>query len=216
MPVPAIPNLAGDRVLRLLILCLGLLAAPCLQARDYAVEILVFDRSGVSGEVEEQWNPGSNSQLSNLEQLQALTGRVGDHPFRPQVGHLARLQRGLLESGYRILHAASWQQPAAVYQNAPVVPVGAPDAPIQGAVRVYRTSLIFADIVLGLTDVLPDPGTTPRTATAIPTMSGHGTVPDPWAPLYFINEKRRVKFKEIHYFDHPRFGALLTVWPVEQ
>ncbi len=193
MPTPAIPNLTGNRTLRLLILCLGIMAASTAQARDYAVEILVFERTEVSKEVEEQWNPGSNSQLANLEKLQSLVDRVDDHPIGAGIAHLAGHQSKLLSSGYRVLHAARWQQPSEVYQNAPVVPVGTLDTRIRGAVRVYRTSLIFVDIALGLTDSLLDPD----------------------LPLFFINEKRRVKFKEVHYFDHPRFGALVTVWPVE-
>ena len=29
--------------------------------------------------------------------------------------------------------------------------------------------------------------------------------------IYRINEKRRVKLNEIHYFDHPRFGVIATI-----
>ncbi len=194
MRVPAIPNLTGSLSLRLLFLFLGILAVSVAQARDYAVEILVFERTEVSKDVEEQWNPGSNSQLSNLEKLQSLAGQTDDHPIGAETVQLARYRLELLNSGYRVLYTAGWQQPSEVYQNAPVVPVGTPDNRILGAVRVYRTSLIFVDIALGLTDLVLDAD----------------------SPLYFINEKRRVKFKEVHYFDHPKFGVLLTVWPVEE
>ena len=34
-------------------------------------------------------------------------------------------------------------------------------------------------------------------------------------PVYYLSEKRRVKFGEVHYFDHPRFGAIVGVWPAE-
>jgi hypothetical protein len=106
---------------------------------------------------------------------------------------LKRLESELLGSGYRVLYSARWQQPAAVYQDAPVVGVSNPDGRLEGAIRVYRTSLIFADLMLGLADL----------------------VPNSEAPLYFISEKRRLKFKEVHYFDHPRFGALVAVWPAD-
>lgn len=178
-----------------LILCLlpGLLYAIPATARDYQVEVLVFERATLSTDVEEQWIPGSNSQLSNREMLQDMLVQADDQDFSPTVNRLARLEQELLASGYRVLYTANWQQPSAVFQNAPVVPLVSANSRIQGAIRVYKTSLIFADVALGLTDVLEDPD----------------------KPLYFINEKRRLKFKEVHYFDNPRFGTLLTVWPAE-
>ena len=33
-------------------------------------------------------------------------------------------------------------------------------------------------------------------------------------PIYRINEKRRIKLNEIHYFDHPKFGVIATVKPL--
>ena len=35
------------------------------------------------------------------------------------------------------------------------------------------------------------------------------------APLYQISEQRRVKSQETHYFDHPKFGVLVRIMPVE-
>lgn len=32
--------------------------------------------------------------------------------------------------------------------------------------------------------------------------------------IYRINEKRKVKLNEIHYFDHPKFGVIATVRPL--
>lgn len=180
-------------ILVLLGLLVCLLPGHEASARDYQVEVLVFERTSVSTEVEEQWTPGSNSQLSNREMLQSMLNQAGNQSFSPSVSRLARLEQELLGSGYRVVYAANWRQPSAVYQNAPVVPVGSPGSRIRGAIRIYRTSLIFADVALGLADIVQDAGT----------------------PLYYINEKRRLKFKEVHYFDHPRFGALLTVWPDE-
>lgn len=181
-----------------ILLLAGILLSGPLWGRDYEVELLVFERIDPPEGVEEQWNPGANSQLLNMENLTALASRADSPSEKPAVEstltRMARQQSGLVSSGYRILYRAHWQQPSAVFQDAPVLLVGEPESRLQGAIRVYRTSLIFADISLGLGDF----------------------VEEPLVPLYFINEKRRLKFKEVHYFDHPRFGALLTVWPVEE
>ena len=190
-----------------ILLLAGAMITSPLWARDYEVELMIFERINPPGEVEEQWNSGANSQLLNMETLIDLVGRAdiaietapteGETPdeiiVEAEVSRMQRLQSGLMNSGYRILYRARWQQPPAVFQDAPVLRVGEAETRLQGAIRVYRTSLIFADVSLGLGDFLKDSE----------------------APIYFINEKRRLKFKEIHYFDHPRFGALITVWPVD-
>ena len=64
-----------------------------------------------------------------------------------------------------------------------------------GFVRVYTTSLIHADLHLQLAPPLPE-----------------SAPPDAPHPRFFITEKRRLKFKQIHYFDHPLFGAILGLW----
>jgi hypothetical protein len=33
--------------------------------------------------------------------------------------------------------------------------------------------------------------------------------------VYRLNERRRVKLSETHYFDHPKFGALVRVSPAK-
>jgi hypothetical protein len=33
---------------------------------------------------------------------------------------------------------------------------------------------------------------------------------------YRLNETRRIKLGEVHYFDHPAFGALVLVAPIEK
>ncbi len=39
--------------------------------------------------------------------------------------------------------------------------------------------------------------------------------PEPLEERYFIDEQRKLKLNEIHYFDHPRFGVILSVKPLE-
>ncbi|MDT8407161.1 MAG: CsiV family protein [Methylococcales bacterium] len=37
--------------------------------------------------------------------------------------------------------------------------------------------------------------------------------PDATQPRYRIQETRQLKFNQLHYFDHPKFGILLTIQP---
>ncbi len=175
-----------------LLLLVGILTAFPAHARDYLVEVLVFENPSSTQATKEQWELGSNSQLSGKDQMDAFIELTRDYPVTRSVDHLQHVVQELQRSGYRILYTGRWQQPPAYFHNAPVVPVQTTGSVLQGGIRVYNASLIFVDLSLGLAD---------RTL-------------DPSSPLYFIHEKRRVKFKEVHYFDHPRFGAILTVWPI--
>jgi len=160
-------------------------------ARDYQVEVLVFERSQVSSETQEQWDSRSNRVAKNQTRLQVIAGKTDDLPLQSGVSRLKRIEGELLASGYRVLQSLRWQQPARVFPQAPVVNISNPGNPMQGYLRIYKTSLIFADVMIGLAG--------PGSLTA--------------QPLYFIDEKRRLKFKEVHYFDHPKMGVILGVWP---
>ena len=39
---------------------------------------------------------------------------------------------------------------------------------------------------------------------------------EPVIAHYFMDEQRKLKLNEIHYFDHPNFGVILTVKPLEE
>jgi hypothetical protein len=116
--------------------------------------------------------------------------------------------------------------------------MGAENSSLPGAyIRVYKTSLIFADVDLQL-NPLPiqvfdqDNGsantlvTTTTAGSNSETLSsgsgldtvavgGASTAEINYPARYFLSERRRLKFKEVHYFDHPKFGAILGVWPSE-
>ena len=121
-------------------------------------------------------------------------------------------------SDYRILHAAKWTQPAEIYQNAPLISFGVEDTSLPfGFVRVYKTSLIFADIDAQLSPITPEA----ITDSSFTVNIGDDVDADYPSfefqqPNFYISEKRRLKFEEIHYFDHPRFGVIMGVWPVAE
>lgn len=215
-----------------------LLVSGAAVARDYEVEIIVFDRlEREAGRApQERWDFSSARIAARLNEMKALAARASAHPRTAQLASLEPLRERLLQANYRILDTARWRQPATFYPNAPVIALGGArddgdgdavgddggdaeavvddgvdgeavvdgdatanaDNPLAaGFVRVYRTALIYADLNLQLSPPVAEE-------------SAPG-----WPPHYFIAEKRRLKFKQIHYFDHPLFGALLQVWPVE-
>lgn len=69
---------------------------------------------------------------------------------------------------------------------------------LSGTIRVYAPSLLFAELILRYA-----PGDILNT-------------PDPTLPQSFIDEQRKLKLNEIHYFDQSDFGVILTVRPKEE
>ena len=223
---------------------LGILLHPsAVSARDYAIELVVFQRetpeqNESDKEAREQWDFTSRRIEEKRLKMEELAEKSDPIPFAEDVFRLAKIRRALVSSGYEILRSASWKQPPLVYQHAPLVPLGSIASNLRsGFVRVYRTSLIFADVDLQLSpraSVFPpfqpngDNENLPTSSSAgIPTAIDNASDSFPTSaddrfasvarlhqPHYYISEKRRIKFNEIHYFDHPQFGMILGVWPV--
>jgi hypothetical protein len=207
-------------------------------ARDYHVEVIIFERPASSDPDQEVWNFSPQNLAQDLQKFETLAAKASETEFNSTLEFLAGAEASMRESGLRILRTASWIQPSAVYQNAPLVSMGAENSTLPGAyIRVYKTSLIFADVDLQL-NPFPvqefDQNNGSATALATPTSADSNSQElstDPeletataagvsaaeinYPARFFLSERRRLKFKEVHYFDHPKFGAILGVWPSE-
>jgi len=211
-------------MLQTLIACLigSSLALMCnlAVAKEYEIEIIVFDRLDKQISADEQWDFSSDRIAASLRQMTQLGSKVSDRETTEEIVRLKSVRTSLIESGYRILNTTSWQQPTSVYQDAPLIPLGNSDTAladnplVAGFVRVYTTSLIYADLNLQLSPPTP----LLQSPQMVSTLTNSYPVAEtgPEQPHYFIAEKRRLKFTELHYFDHPFFGAILGVWLAEE
>ncbi len=193
-------------------------------ARDYHVEIIVFKQGANSPDDSEVWDFSSESLSEELAKMTELAAQSVDLK-QQAVNRLATIKNNLQKSGYKILAAVSWNQPSAVYQHAPVVSIGDESTTMPlGFLRVYKTALIFADLHLQLSPTNNFNTTVQQQSIASFEAEQIDQITEQIAdyeadyeaeiPHYFIAEKRRLKFKEIHYFDHPKFAAILGVWPL--
>jgi len=82
--------------------------------------------------------------------------------------------------------------PPDAYNPAPIGPR------LRGTVRIYENQLVFAEVDLQFSS-LPTTVRVPEGAVLSRPQ------------VYRISEKRRIKLNEVHYFDHPYFGALIRV-----
>jgi len=137
---------------------------------------------------------------------------------------------------FQILKTLSWQQSEADYQNSPLITTLSPH--MMGVIRVYAPNLLYAAVNLTYVpdEILPKSlaqnsaeGITELAATTAPVPGspeiapGYDNTPTietvarpPLAARYFIDEQRKLRLNEIHYFDHPRFGVILSVKPIEE
>ncbi len=200
---------ALKRSLFLLAILLGtLIISESAFARTYKVEMIVFKHDNNTA-IDESNHASSNSLAEqNLKHAQ-LASQSKNIGLRNSLSILAKTRARLDQNGYRIISTKGWLQKSQPWSKAPVMSIRDNERVIKsGFVRVYSTSLLFVDV-----DILfsRDPH---RANTDL--VSDQFTTLDFNQDLFYISEKRRLKLKEIHYFDHPVYGVILTVWPIKK
>lgn len=205
---------------RLVLALLALVVAQTAAARWYQVEVVVFRQPPGIATGGEQWLapdelPDYSRAVRLVSDLPALddepvaddgveAGPVAFEPLPGRERRLAGVARRVDGGGYELLLAAGWRQPGFgvarpkyVYLSdldgmAPAFAQGAPDttmslAPrVQGTVGIKVARLLHVEL-----DFLYD----------------HEGVP------VRLHETRKLKLREIHYFDHPLFGVVVQVSP---
>ncbi|MFT5259816.1 MAG: hypothetical protein ACI9J2_001920 [Saprospiraceae bacterium] len=190
-------------LLNLSFIVAGLLAFSTsnVLARTYIVEMIVFTNEGTSAE---RWDFTSKQTVTRRNKISEIYARSKSLNSGEGLSYLAGVFSTLARSTeHRILKTGRWTQESANYQSSPLVKIEHADRSIEGAVRVYAPNLLFAEINLMYA---PNGDSLSVTTTA----SGESTYVE---EVYFIDERRRMKLKETHYFDHSKFGVLLTVVP---
>lgn len=180
-------------------------AAPATSSDDksYELEVLVFENKSTELAGEEQWPPF-------LDAVDAGTKDAAE-PDNAKPGSRLEAAAAALRADprYRVLAHKTWTQFAEAKKDSLPVRISDGDAKeLDGSVRLYVSRFLHLDIDLALRGseaIQPfklEPGSTLAPLPATPT---------PGVALYKISEGRRVKSKEIHYFDHPKFGALVYI-----
>ena len=195
-------------VISLVLLCVWMLPAA---AATYQVEIVIFayPQPNTDGE-----RFSADEGLPSPQGLARLGGAVQETgpvvtPL-PAASHRLDGVLGALRRGgkYRPLLHASWLQPESgrvrgVFVSAPAAAatpdLAAPDLErVMGSVRLRVTRFLHVDLNLAYWPGAAPPG---MAEAGGPEQADHVR----------LQESRKIKLNEVHYFDHPLFGALLQV-----
>jgi hypothetical protein len=170
------------------------------QPASYDVEIVVFAYRNVAANGE-QWStavPQNSASPGHYNDGQVQELPVGAY-------QLNSISNGLRQSSsYSVLFHRAWRQPAYAEANAVDLPVHAVASSgnntIEGSVRLIRERFLHLDAELLMMS----------TRNYNPVMDVNTA---PAARVYSLQEKRRIKSKVTHYFDHPAFGMIARVTP---
>ena len=207
-------------------------------ARRYLVEVVIFNNLGSISSGGELWHRESpihfdpdmyatmpedsdtaTSPGNPVPEIRADENPVGENPvqytvLKDLVPHLLKLSS---DPKYEVVTHVAWTQPLYEKRESVRVPVtlmspgpvapGQPyisiNPPVTGSIQVFENRLLFVDI--DITNEFP---------TEVPDFAVGSRLARP-PGTYRLQEKRRVKLNEIHYFDHPFFGVLIRVSRVE-
>jgi hypothetical protein len=188
---------------------LALVSGPAPAIDFYDVEILVFRQLDSQGDDEELDVPNIRHLELNLA-LHDLLDQTSPIPLDPAIeGYLSNAGQRIGNSrDYETLFHGRWSQTTSDRKTAPYIRIDLPavgrSPSLIGVLRLFSTDLLYVDAFLRYR-----PAEQQANKRIVKSTERNKQ------PYYFLKERRRVKFREIHFLDHPKFGILLTVLPVK-
>lgn len=167
-------------------------AAPSPTA--FEVEVVVFETRLPDLEAGELWTLSTKKPADAPEAIAPPAVAAGGSELSAAVTALQNDQR------FRVLTHQRWVQPAEAKAATKPVLVRSGDREVDGTLLFYVNRFLHVELNLGFQ---PPRG----------VLGSSAPVAEPNGALYRINEQRRIKSQEVHYFDHPKFGVLVRVAP---
>lgn len=178
------------RLLWLLLLMAAAVPAPAQETTWYKIEMILFTELDSSGGEAEFW-PDDPGQPPVLDAVPLSLGGPRVQALDPTAYRLSGIWSALKRSrDYRPVRHLAWQQPGLPARSAPLVAIGeGPEAPIQGTAKVSVSRFLHLNL-----DLLLRQG----------------------GRSYRMTASRRMRSSELHYLDHPLFGALVLITPLTE
>lgn len=193
----------------------------------YQVELIAFARNSADAENEENWDRKYNLRYpERLVSLQATDG--SDTPFQALDADAMQLNRETDaiagRRNWRVLLHTAWRQTVDNPQQATAVVINGGKLfgahhELEGTFTLSIDHFLRADANLWLsrfsnTNLAAAPTTLPNPPGAIaPTGTDNSAYTT--TQVVVLQEQRRLRSGEVHYFDHPRIGLVVLVTPVK-
>ena len=177
-------------MLLLLFTPVGAVSGAALPATSaYDIEVLVFENRLPDLDGNEQWtaSPDKPQEAAN-----AVT--LGTTPAGSDLAKVATALQN--DARYRLLTHRRWIQAADNKLASSPVLVQTDNREVDGHVRFYMSRFLHVELSLAFQPQVPALGSL-----------------EPAPAPYRLTEERRIRSQELHYFDHPKFGALVRVVP---
>lgn len=179
----------------------------------YKIEVIVFENMSLKGWTEEYWPedielPVTSQSTSVYNQnkkplwIRSSSQELGNHA--------AKMRR----NGYRVIFHEAWTQLAYPNKKSHKVLIEGSNnygSNLLGTVRLYKTRYAHVDFDLELERRIP--AKVLETFVQNQKLSTHDTLPAHWR--FNLKESRKIRPGELHYLDHPIFGALVQITPLK-
>ena len=179
-------------------LLLFLLSDVVMSANWYQVEMIVFEHQEINTGGEFLYR---NAPLNYRNTMPLVSDPNGPKAFRKLSKSrykLGGVSKFLAQSGhYRLLHHLAWQQPELARKNAREVRIiDDKSYKFEGSVKVRGGYLLHLDVDI---------------AYFFDSQAHNSPLAVGQRSYTRIQEARRIKLNELHYFDHPAFGVIVRV-----
>ncbi len=208
-------------------LCALLLLVSSVSAQTlYQVELIAFARSTAEAESEENWD--RQYKLSYPERIVTLQAAdSGSAPWQMLGTESMQLKREAdaiaSRRNWRVLLHTAWRQPVEDTGRATAIVISGGKQhgihhELEGAFTLgFAERWLHADTQLWLSRFGNNEAA--FAPTKLPNPPGAIAQPDdgntnPPTQVVVLQEQRRLRSGELHYFDHPKFGLVVLVTPV--
>jgi hypothetical protein len=165
----------------------------------YEIEVMVFQNIRPEAEGEELWmSERIDPEIKDLDKAVAISTIPGEDSDLTKVREIIEQ-----DSNYRVLVHKQWAQNADTRSESKLVQLNTDDGELNGTFKFFMSRFLHVDVNLLYKE------------SDSKSLFQAGNTENAADINYEIREQRRVRSNEMQYFDHPKFGLLVMVQPVD-